>query len=92
MAAKPNRAAACLKASWMEMPDDWFQPQTFGELMVGQKFIRLPLPGDGDEKSDRGGFRGPYYIHTKISRHRAVKDGSGHVHSFPSSMYVVRVA
>jgi hypothetical protein len=52
-------------ASWMEMPADFFETLTFGELEVGQRFISLPQPGDN---SGHGGFRGAHGILTKTDQ------------------------
>lgn len=57
-----DTAGSRLKANWMEMPGVWFEPLTFGELKIGQKFICFPLPGDNH---GHGGFRGANYIFTK---------------------------
>lgn len=57
-----STAGSRLRLSWMEMPGECFEPLTFGELKVGQKFICLPLPGDN---LGHGGLRGAYYIFTK---------------------------
>lgn len=92
-----------LKSDWMKMPDECFEPLTFGELKVGQKFIGLPLPGDNN---GHGGFRSAHYIFTKIHEvvteaapglpygiphGRAIND-HGHIPSdFPNSMFVILV-
>lgn len=83
-----SRAASGLKKEWMEMPVEWFEPLTFGELAVGEKFIILPSPGDED---GHGGFRGAYLIFTKSEQHGAVGERSGFTSETPSDMYVIRV-
>src|SRR3989344_4474225 len=57
-----STAGSRLKSAWMKMPSKCFEPLTFGELKVGQKFIALPLPGDNH---GHGGFKGAHYIFTK---------------------------
>lgn len=93
-----SKTASRLKSDWMEMPDDCFEPLTFGELEVGQKFITLPLPGDN---RGHGGFKRPHYIFTKTQQRaglpRAVPHGSarndkrGISSDFPDSMFVIIV-
>lgn len=98
-----SEAASRLKDSWMEMPVDCFEPLTFGELSVGQKFIGLPLPGDN---LGHGGFRGTAYIFIKTDKsitearaglpygipHGRAKNISRDVWSdFPNSMHVICV-
>ena len=92
-----------LKSNWMELPGECFDPLTFGELKVGQKFICLPLPGDN---SGHGGFRGAHYIFTKtheviteiegipygITHGRATNDRRNIPSDFPHSMFVVLIA
>ena len=57
-----SEKALGLKAKWMEMPAEFFEAMTFGELMPDQQFINLPLPGGND---GHGGFRGKHVIFTK---------------------------
>lgn len=98
-----STAGPRLKSDWMEMPGECFEPLTFGELKIGQKFIGLPLPGDNH---GHGGFRGAHYIFTKthevvteaaprlpygIPNGRAVKDHRGIPSDFPHSMFVILV-
>ncbi len=98
-----SKAASSLKADWMEMPAKCFEPLTFGELKVGQKFISLPLPGDND---GHGGFRKAHYIFTKthqkvieagpglpygIPHGKAVNDSRGIPSDLPDSMFVILV-
>lgn len=97
-----SEAASQLKADWVKIPDECFEPQTFGELKVDQKFIGLPLPGDN---SGHGGLRGLHSVFTK-TRQRVTKTenglrygiphgkavNSGGVSSdFPNSMFVIHV-
>lgn len=89
-----------LKTEWMNMPDDCFEPLTFGELMVGQKFISLPCPGDN---SGHGGLKMAHYLFVKTQQNVAKIKGSFHVRGravdishntssdFPNSMLVVLV-
>lgn len=51
-----------LKNHWLSMPVDWFEPLTFGELAVGDKFIGLPEPGDNN---GHGGLRDIHVVLTK---------------------------
>lgn len=98
-----NETASRLKASLMEMPDECFEPLTFGELKVGQTFISLPLPGDN---SGHGGFRGAHYIFSKtrqkvteaapgspyaVPHGRAINDTTGVSSDYPDSMFVILV-
>ncbi len=95
--------ATQLKREWMGMPDKFFEPLTFGELAVGDKFISLPEPGDND---GHGGFRESPYIFIKIEQQTPkTKGGSAygvpHGSSLrlidgvrcdqPHSMYILRV-
>lgn len=57
-----SSAASRLKKEWTEMPVECFEPLTFGELEVGQKFIFLPQPGDN---SGHGGLRCAHRIFIK---------------------------
>ncbi len=57
-----SKSASRLKLKWTELPDECFDPLTFGELKVGEKFICLPVPGDNH---GHGGFKGAHYIFTK---------------------------
>src|SRR5262245_5793338 len=57
-----RRLAHFFKFQWSKMPVEYFQPLTFGELLVDQKFICLPTPGDND---GHGGFRGVHFVLTK---------------------------
>ena len=90
-----------LKSDWMEMPDDCFEPLTFGELEIGQKFIGLPAPGDNH---GHGGFRGSAHVFVKtiteagspgmpygIPHGGAVNISRGTDSNFPNSMRVIRV-
>lgn len=92
-----------LKSRWIEMPDECFEPLTFGELEIGQKFICLPLPGDNH---GHGGFKGAHYIFTKthgvvgeaapglpygVPHGRAMNDHRKIPSDFPNSMFVIRV-
>lgn len=54
-----------IKSDWMRMPDDHFEPLTFGELEINQKFIILPSPGDN---IGHGGFRGAYQLFVKTAQ------------------------
>lgn len=74
-----SKTASRLKADWMEMPGECFEPLTFGELKVGQKFIGLPYPGDN---SGHGGFRSAYYIFTKTHQ-KITKTESGLPYGIP---------
>lgn len=80
------------------MPSDFFEPLTFGELKVGDKFICLPLPGDN---KGHGGFRGKYYIFIK-NHPREDSDcpelslnntnfATGRASHSPNSMLVIKV-
>ena len=51
------------KTRWMEMPTEYFETLTFGQLKPGQHFIILPVPGDNN---GHGGFKSTYHIFTKI--------------------------
>lgn len=99
---KPT-AGSQLKSDWVKMPGEFFEPLTFGELKIGQKFICLPLPGDN---SGHGGFRGAHYIFTKthkvvteaapglpygISHGRAMNDHGNISSDCPHSMFVILV-
>lgn len=50
------------------MSDGCFEPLTFGELLVDQRFITLPLPGDNH---GHGGLRQAHYVfiktHSKVA-------------------------
>lgn len=98
-----STAGYWLKAKWVEMPSECFEPLTFGELKIGQEFICLPCPGDN---SGHGGFRGAHYIFTKthevftkaapglpysIPNGRAMNNHSQIPSDFPLSMFVILV-
>lgn len=98
-----STAGSQLKSDRVEMPDECFEPLTFGELKVGQKFVGFPLPGDN---SGHGGFRGAHYIYTKthevvteaapglsygIPNGRAVNDRRQIPSDFPHSIFVILV-
>lgn len=83
---KPT-AGSQLKSAWTKMPADYFEPLTFKELKVGQKFIGFPVPGDNE---GHGGFREVHYIFTKRIRQMAIGYG-GISRSFPDSMPVILV-
>lgn len=97
-----NTASHQLKMDWMEMPDECFNPLTFGELKVGQEFICLPCPGDNH---GHGGFKGAHYIFTKTHEvvteaapgmpygipHGRAMDNRQIPSDFPLSMYVILV-
>lgn len=51
-----------LKQDWRELPDEYFEPRTFCELKIGQKFIALPEPGDNH---GHGGFKESSYLFMK---------------------------
>ena len=74
--------ASSIKEKWMQMPDEYFEVLTFGELNVGQKFICLPSPGDNE---GHGGFRGTAYIFTKT--HSRVMSTGGEI-DLPYSLSV----
>ncbi len=94
-----SEEALGLKAKWMEMPAEFFEVMTFGELMPDQQFISLPLPGDNDDHGGfHGGFRGTHFIFTKT--HEIVSSAAGFPHGravnnlglqrgFPDSMPVI---
>lgn len=65
-----SQGAKNLKKMFSEASEDDFEPLTFGELMVSQKFIFLPFPGDN---SGHGGFRSKQwlFIKTQINVDRA---------------------
>lgn len=85
-----------LKKNWMDMPVQFFEYLTFGELKIGQKFISLPVPGDND---GHGGFRGAHYLFTK-THHKvegfAVPTGKaesrGTKSTCPHSMPIILIA
>jgi hypothetical protein len=98
-----SQAASRLKARLMDNPDECFEPLTFGELKVGQKFVSFPLPGDNH---GHGGFRGAHFVFTKthddvaeaapgmpygIPHGQAHKEGRGVLSDFPHSMLVILV-
>ena len=72
-------SGSLLKNKWMEMSEQCFEPLTFGELMVGQKFICLPCP---DDNHGHGGFKGTHYIFTKT--HEVVKTLAGAFYGIPT--------
>jgi hypothetical protein len=39
-----------------------FEPLIFGDLLVGQRFISLPVPGDNH---GHGGFKSPHRVFSK---------------------------
>lgn len=93
-----------LKLSWTSLPDEFFKTITFEELQVGDRFIKLPVPGDND---GRGGFREMQYIFVKkdtdvpkealpdepysIPHGIGVEESRGVVDHFPHAQLVVRV-
>ena len=95
-------AGSLLKDKWMEMSEQCFEPLTFGELEVGQKFICLPCPGDNH---GHGGFRGTHHIFTKTHEiiktlasvyagnptGRAMNNSRQTPSDFPHSMFVIRI-
>ncbi len=92
-----TKEASRLKAEWTDMPDEWFQPLTFGELRIGEKFISLPFPGDN---YGYGGFRGTFFIFTKTEAklnapyafaYGKAADKFGTLADFPDSTFVIRV-
>lgn len=81
---------AQLKAEWMKMPDEWFEPMTFGELEVGEKFITLPRPSDyGGHGGSRNGVF--HCIFRKSRNGWAEKTWGGALEIFPNDQYVIRV-
>lgn len=99
MSLKANRS---LKAEWMEIPEEFFEPLTFGELKVGQEFIDMPWPGDHE---GHGGLQQAHYLFTKTKRRvratngfrfsiphgQAVRNSTKMVSEFPCSMPVILV-
>lgn len=100
-----SQKAINLKANWMEMSDDCFEPLTFGELEVGQSFIVLPDPGDN---SGHGGLRVKHWTFTKTQKTledagRVIKYSPDDPHGiainkingtesdFPHSMFVILI-
>jgi len=95
-----SKADSCLKAKWMKMPGDCFEPLTFGELDVSQRFIILPEPGDNGGLKDKYGIlmkthqrvtetqSGLPYI---IPHGKAVNIQSNISDDFPDSMFVIHV-
>lgn len=83
----PNKIDFGLKGDWMKIPAKYFEPLTFGELKVGQKFIGLPIPGDNE---GYGGLRDAHYIFTKTNYEKAVNN-KGISRDFPDSMPVILV-
>ena len=90
-----SEEAIRLKAQWMEMPTEFFETMTFGELIPGHQFISLPLPGDDD---GAGGFKGMHVIFTKITDsvsdlpydyHGRAVNYRGIQSDFPDSMPVI---
>lgn len=96
--------ASRLKKEWTEMPVECFEPLTFGELKVGQRFISLPQPGDN---SGHGGLKGTHYVSIKthqrvietehgglpygIPHGRSVNIHRGITNDCPNSMAVILV-
>ena len=95
-----SETASSLKAKWMALPDAYFQPLTFEQLYVGEKFICLPSPGDN---RGHGGLRGTHRIFTKTHKRvngacRAIKlsygfavDNRDITSDFLNSMPVIRL-
>ena len=78
-----SEEAIRLKAQWMEMPEEFFETMTFGELMPGQPFIGLPLPGDND---GHGGLRVGCRVFSKT--HQRVEAVAGLSHDIPTGKAV----
>ena len=57
-----TQAAERLKKEFADMPAEYFEPLTFGELKIGEAFIVFPTPGDN---SGHGGFKTKHWIFTK---------------------------
>ncbi|MDP3999174.1 MAG: hypothetical protein Q8P76_01100 [bacterium] len=95
-----SKAAKDLKKRIVQESAACFEPMTFGELKVYEKFICFPLPGDN---SGHGGFRGISRIFTKAhsvgtievltsSTHGRAENLRGVSSIFPNSMLVLRIA
>jgi len=88
------------KQAWVYLPGDFFDALTFGELGIGDMFIRLPEPGDNrDDKGFKIDF--PMYIKLRASDDTKL-DGEGALSGvaknnknvpmvFPNSTPVVRL-
>jgi len=79
----------------VKMPRSFYDALTFGELEIGDKFIRLPVPGDN---AGNGGFRIWYNAAIKISYN--CKDnaislsytiGQGALQSLEKELSVIRI-
>ncbi|MDO8571987.1 MAG: hypothetical protein Q7R79_04880 [bacterium] len=70
-----SELASRLKADWMELSDEYFEPLTFGELKIGEKFIIFPLPGDN---IGHGGLRGGSWLFLKTAKETSRSPGISH--------------
>jgi len=64
---------------------------TFGELLIGDKFISVPVPGDN---AGHGGYKGAHYLFMKIGigySENAVNVGTGTVSDMPLTMEVILI-
>jgi len=86
-----------LKKRFLEAPESFCEPLTFGELEIGNKYIAFPYPGDNE---GHGGFRRGSYLFEKIEKTpskienlpdncRRLKDGN--LSNLPDSFLVLKV-
>ena len=83
------------------MTEGCFEPLTFGEILVDQRFITLPLPGDNH---GHGGLRQAHYVFVKthqsvteanlgvpygVSHGRAMNESRKVPSDFPNSMPII---
>lgn len=82
--------ATKLRESFVELPASCYEPLTFGELKVGDRFIVLPRPGDNHV---HGGFRVSQYTFLKIEGRtpNTVRLSDARLLSFQNSMYVIKI-
>lgn len=84
MAASEN--AKNLKKTLVNTPEEEFEPLTFGELGIGQKFICLPSPGDNN---GHGGLRKAHWLFQKIKdKVEEVKPGIPYHKDHPHGMAI----
>ncbi len=83
-----TQQAIALKKMFSESSEEEFEPMTFGELKVGERFICMPVPGDNH---GHGGFRGVHWIFIKINEEKAQNLSTRDFTDITTTLHIIQV-